>query len=103
MLFWLFLALFLIFFVFRPLLRGALFYRNVKKTFRDAYNPNSRRRQQPPPPPKRKIFDRDQGEYVHFEDINTSAATYQETISDDGATQTMTESQTVDAEWEDLK
>lgn len=101
MIFWLLLAFFLIFFVVRPLLRGALFYRNLKKSFYRDFQ--QRRQPEPEHKTKKKIFNADEGEYVSFEEINQTSSTYRETIDDTGMQTSTTESQTVDAEWEDVK
>lgn len=60
------------------------------------------------PAPRRKIFSREDGEYVEFEDIIVSETETTSSTSSDGKTYekttrtTVTESQIVDAEWEDI-
>lgn len=64
----------------------------------------TRRRPGPPPRPqkKRKIYARDEGEYVEFEEIEVSAEfRHAESASDDKA-YTPREPQVSDADWEDL-
>ena len=60
-------------------------------------------KEQTKPRRRRKIFTKDDGEYVEFEDIVVSET--ETTKTDNGTTKkrtTVTESQIVDAEWEDI-
>lgn len=68
-------------------------------------NHRRHKEQQSHPRHRRKIFSKDDGEYVEFEDIEVSETkTSTTTTSTDGKkrTTTVTESQIIDAEWEDI-
>lgn len=104
------LLLFLIFlgFCLWPLIKVALFYRRVKKQFNNAkksfneqYRQSRERSAEEQQNKSKKIFDKDVGEYVTFEEITYTSSQYSETVSDNGSTSTF-ESQTTDVEWEDI-
>lgn len=59
-------------------------------------------KEQPKPRRKKKIFTKDDGEYVEFEDIIVSETETTRTASETKKRTTVTESQIVDAEWEDI-
>lgn len=67
----------------------------------------SKQEQQPHPRTRRKIFTKDDGEYVEFEDIIVTETKTSTSSTSDGkkrthTSTTTTESQIVDAEWEDI-
>lgn len=102
------LILFILFFVW-PLLRVVFAVRRAQKQARKAYEEAfGRGRQQgnreSVSPEKEKIFDRNIGEYVEFEEIECSQSSE---TAPDGETKygknVKIERQVVDAEWEDIK
>ncbi len=77
-----------------------------QEAFRQAYganNQNNNSRQNQPHKGKRKIFSRNDGEYVEFEEV-TTASSYTETKKNGyGEERYTVEQQVTDAEWEDIK
>lgn len=105
--FFVFLILFLVgYFVIWPVVKGAIAFKNLKKQFRQTFEssdiPGKGRRQQPYGNRRRKIIDADVGEYVKYEDVKEGTSSYTETINDNSSSQSLTESQVSDVEWEDI-
>ena len=98
--------LFIIFLIiiFRPINRGLIFMRRYKKAMNNAYSQaykqySRKGRQEPQQPVHKKVFTKDMGEYVAYEEISVETTTE---IHSDGSTTYTTEEQIVDAEWVDI-
>lgn len=101
---------FLFYYLLRPAFRVWRTMNRLRREAREAfqqgasgYRPtgNDRRRQQEAPKPEhRKVFTRDMGEYVAFDEIKVE----QTEPSSNGETKksTVTEAQVTDVEWEDI-
>lgn len=99
--FLLLLIFFLGYFVIWPLLKAAFVYRKIKKNFFSQFS--DRQQDSSKPKAKKKIIDPSVGEYVAFEEIEKTNTSYSETVADSETTiVNLTESQTVDTEWEDI-
>lgn len=104
------LILFLGFFVI-PLFRVFVTVRRARNSYRDFFNAaagmggasgrGDRRQRQPQPEPRRKIYSKDEGEYVDFQEIECSATTDQ-SAGESRRTETVVEQQVTDVEWEEL-
>ena len=99
------LILFLII-ILRPILKVVLLMRRYKKAvnnaYSEAYKQYSRREEQPQQPVHKKVFTKDMGEYVAFEEISVETTT--ELHSDDkGDVTYTTEEQITDAEWVEIQ
>lgn len=74
----------------------------VNNAYSNAYKQYSHREEPPREPVHKKVFTKDMGEYVAFEEISVETNT--ETISDDKNTVTYTtEEQIADVEWVEIK
>lgn len=104
------LLIILLFILLRPLFRGFMIYRKYHKAMREAYAraqsaqgrgtyAGRRSYSEPAPQRKKKIITKDMGEYVAYEEISCTIT--QDTSS--RQTQTVTEEQVTDIEWEDIK
>lgn len=96
------LFLILLFIILRPLFKGFLLFRRYKKAVNDAYGQAraQQKRQQPAEPAHKKVFTKDMGEYVAYEEINIDSTT--EIHTDEGDVKITTEEQIVDVEWEEI-
>ena len=101
------LALFLVFIVW-PLVKFLWAIRKAHKQARKAFEQATgtqwkqyKKESKTPPVNKEKIFDKNVGEYVDFEDIETASATTTENTTQ--AQQAKIEHQIEDAEWEEIK
>lgn len=104
------LLIILLFFLLRPVFKMFMMYRKYRRAMREAYSRaqsaqgrpygrGSQSRGAQNPAPKKKVFTKDMGEYVAYEEISC-------TITEDSTsqqTQTVTEEQVTDIEWEDIK
>lgn len=105
--FWDILLIFFIVFIVWPIvkffwaIRKA--HKQARRAFEEATGTKWNQRTEPRNTPvKEKIFDRNVGEYVEFEEIEHTADS-SETQSDTTNPQPKIEQQIVDAEWEDIK
>lgn len=93
-------------FIFWPVIRTIWAINRATRQARQAFSGASRsgndtRGHQSSRPVRKKVFSRDDGEYVDYEEITVTSGT---TITDDGSTvHYETEQQIVDAEWEEIK
>lgn len=99
--------LFILFFVW-PLLRVAFAVRRAhkqaRKAYEEAFGHRQRQDNRSASPEKEKIFDRNVGEYVEFEEIEcTSSTDSQGNDNTVNRKNVKIEHQVVDAEWEDIK
>lgn len=98
------LFLILLFIILKPLFRGFLLFRRYKKAVNDAYGQaraqQKQQSQQPAEPVHKKVFTKDMGEYVAYEEINIDSTT--ELHTDEGDMKITTEEQIVDVEWEEI-
>lgn len=92
----------LIFIILWPVLRLLFAVKSATSRARQAFaGQQSGRQAQPQPQPRKKVFTREDGEYVDFVDI---AATPSESSERPSRSDNFTpESQISDAEWEDIK
>lgn len=111
----LFFIIFLIW-IARPIIRGIFLVHRVRKSARQMYEQMyggaSRQPQEPPrrkpgwssPAPRKKKIDPSVGEYVRFQEIQTTETVDSHTDPATGDTRTTVtvEQQVTDAEWEDL-
>lgn len=102
------LILFLIFIVW-PLVKVLFTIGKARKVIRDQfrqqqarYGTNNQGGATQQPQKKKKIFGRNDGEYVEYEDIAEQPST-QEQISENKDTSVSSEPQIEDAEWEEIK
>lgn len=95
-----------------PVVKGMMYVRDVRRNVRDAFEQAARgsagnagggakqaRR-------RKKKIDKDVGEYVEYEEISVASSTYRETVEESDGTRRRvveTESQIVDAEWEEVR
>lgn len=112
------LLIFFIILILRPLWRGFIMYRRYRKAVRDAFgfNPgarsaksgtsgrtsgqaSSRANHQPGRP--HKVFTKEMGEYVAFEEVAATASTTDNTGRT--SSRTVVEQQVSDAEWEEIR
>lgn len=95
----------------RPVYRVYKVYRQYKKAYNDAFGRDDahsrsqrqdygRQRQEAAPAEKKKVFTKDMGEYVAYEEMSASSAAEVHTPGADF--RQTTEEQIVDAEWEEL-
>lgn len=91
--------------ILRPVIRAVIMFRRYKKAVNNAYSNAYKQyshREEPREPVHKKVFTKDMGEYVAFEEISVETTT--ETISDDKNTVTYTtEEQIADVEWVEIK
>lgn len=99
------LILFLII-ILRPILRVILMVRRYKKAvnnaYSEAYRQYSRKGEEPQQPAHKKVFTKDMGEYVAFEEITVESTTEVHSNTDGDVSYT-TEEQITDAEWVEIK
>ena len=93
-----------------PVVKGMMYVREVRRNVRDAFEQASRggagNAGGNAKPRRKKKIDKDVGEYVEYEEISVASSSYRETVEDsDGSRRrvTETESQIVDAEWEEVR
>lgn len=68
-----------------------------------AYRRNNQQQEQNEKPAKRKIFSKDEGEYIEFEEVHIHAEYTETTVTDtDAPTYTPREPQVSDAVWEEI-
>lgn len=88
------------------------FARRVSNMFGQAFDPTGqggfgqgapRRDNAPQRPPRRKIFSREEGEYVEFEEVTVHTSASTSTPPPHNAPHTPREPQVSDAEWEEVK
>lgn len=103
--------IFLLILLIRFVVRGYMMYRRYKKAMTDAFgfnpfgsarqqtNHSDGRQQTARRQEKKKVFDREDGEYVAYEEVSVS---HTEQSAADGSTREVTEEQIIDAEWEDI-
>lgn len=89
-----------------PVVKGLMYVRNVQRNVRDAFEQASRgasgAAKGAGKRPRKKKIDKDVGEYVEFEEVSVSSG-YSDTVKGaEGSCRSETETQIVDAEWEDL-
>ncbi len=94
-----------------PVVKGMMYVRDVRRNVRDAFEQAARGGAGnagggSKKPRRKKKIDKDVGEYVEYEEISVASSTYRETVEEnDGGRRRVieTESQIVDAEWEEVK
>ncbi len=91
----------LLFFILWPVLRLLFAVKSATSRARQAFTGQQQRQQEPQTQTRKKVFTREDGEYVDFEDIAVSSTSSSRNASrSDNFTP---ESQISDAEWEDIK
>lgn len=114
MTFFILLILFLLFIILRPFWKGYMMFRRYKQTVRSAFgedpfanarqNRQGQRQHAPQRHHQRKVFTKDMGEYVSYEemtDVSPSAKASASTQSEKSY-HASEEQQITDAEWEDI-
>ncbi|MDE6645390.1 MAG: DUF4834 family protein [Muribaculaceae bacterium] len=94
-----------------PVVKGMMYVRDVRRNVRDAFEQAARGGAgnaggSAKPHRRKKKIDKDVGEYVEYEEISVASSTYRETVEENDGTRRRvieTESQIVDAEWEEVK
>lgn len=105
------LLIILLFFLLRPVFKMFMIYRKYRRAMRDAYSRaqsaqgrpygrGSQSRGAQNPAPKKKVFTKDMGEYVAYEEIS---CTIKQENDSQQSSRTVTEEQVTDIEWEDIK
>lgn len=80
-----------------PILKGYAYYKRLKKVFTYAGKSNNESKKI-----KKKIFNKDEGEYIAFEEISYDDIEYSDTIKNNKDETVMTENQIVDIDWEEV-